>query len=212
MPSARRIARTRSFRAMRRSSSSGYAVHRSVRKRTHARDSRGRQGAAWPRAGPGNAAMCGSTHRRCRCLFIIDPSRRAAAMHRCLRVGSSGAANPVTAACLCMRAGRSCCTAGSECNPHRFRAWQRRFAGEWRAREARIPWCVGTMNVTRAATWLITTCNGRAGRAPSRRAMAVRRHARLCDAWNAVPAFFGDFGGIRGQSTAPILRKSSICH
>lgn len=79
MPSARRAARTRSFRAVRRFSSSGCAVRRSVRKRTLAPDSRGRHGmhGAACRA---SAAKCGSTHRGGRCFSIIDPSSRPASM------------------------------------------------------------------------------------------------------------------------------------
>lgn len=79
MPSARRAARTRSFRAVRRFSSSGCAVRRSVRKRTLAPDSRGRHGTHGA-ACRASAAKCGSTHRGGPCFSIIDPSSRPASM------------------------------------------------------------------------------------------------------------------------------------
>lgn len=79
MPSARRAARTRSFRAVRRFSSSGCAVRRSVRKRTLAPDSRGRHG-THSAACRASAAKCGSTHRGGPCFSIIDPSSRPASM------------------------------------------------------------------------------------------------------------------------------------
>lgn len=79
MPSARRAARTRSFRAVRRFSSSGCAVRRSVRKRTLAPDSRGRRG-SHSAACRASAEKCGSTHRGGPCFSIIDPSSRPASM------------------------------------------------------------------------------------------------------------------------------------
>lgn len=79
MPSACRAARTRSFRAVRRFSSSGCAVRRSVRKRTLAPDSRGRHG-THSAACRASAAKCGSTHRGGPCFSIIDPSWRPASM------------------------------------------------------------------------------------------------------------------------------------
>lgn len=79
MPSARRAARTRSFRAVRRFSSSGCAVRRSVRKRTLAPDSRGRH-RTHSAACRASAEKCGSTHRGGPCFSIIDPSSRPASM------------------------------------------------------------------------------------------------------------------------------------
>ena len=59
---------------------------------------------------------------------------------------------------------------------------------------------------------VITTCNGRAARAPPRCDPATRPRAGLCGPANTAPRFLGDFDGNHGQSPGSILRKSSICH
>jgi len=59
---------------------------------------------------------------------------------------------------------------------------------------------------------VITTCNGRAARAPPRCDPVTGPRAGLCGPANTAPRFLGDFDGNHGQSPGSMLRKSSICH
>lgn len=165
------------------------------------------------RARHGSVAMCGSTHRRGRCLFIIASSWRPAmkrGRHRAQN-GSPGHRDagpkiavvrdrpvarlhrrgdrpvrllPVETCAVADRAGRAVML-------HR--------TARGRASGARCPAPepVGgkfAKKRLRGAMSVITTCNGRAARAPAQGDAATRRRARLCgpDAWSH--ALLGDFG------------------